>query len=158
MQLRTSGEAHLHVDAAPADVYALLGDVTRTGEWSPECRRCEWVGHAGGPAVGARFRGWNRSGIVRWSRQVEIVSAEPDREIAWRTMPDRMNKDSTTWRFVLEPDDGGTLITQSYEIHEPPHFPVNVVMSTLLRHHADMRPAMRESLERIRGVVERSSS
>lgn len=158
MQLLASGEVALHVDASPEQVYALLGDVTRTGEWSPECHRCEWVGDADGPAVGAQFRGWNRSGLVRWSRLVEIVTAEPDEELAWRTMPDRMNKDSTTWRFVLKPEDGGTLITQSYEIHEPPHFPVNVVMSTLLRHHADMRPAMRESLGRIQTVVERDAS
>ena len=157
MQLLTSGEVALHVDASPERVFALLGDVTRTGEWSPECRRCEWTGDPKGPVVGARFRGWNRSGLVRWSRLVEIVTAVPGRELAWRTLPDRMNKDSTTWRFVLEPDDGGTRITQSYEIHEPPHFPINVVMSTLLRHHADMRPAMQESLERIRTVVERDA-
>jgi hypothetical protein len=30
------------------------------GELSPECRRCEWIAGATGPAVGARFKGTNQ--------------------------------------------------------------------------------------------------
>src|SRR5262245_18234309 len=61
------GSATLDIEAAPQTVYALITDVTRMGEWSPETRRAEWVGGATGPAVGARFRGHNKLGIARWS-------------------------------------------------------------------------------------------
>lgn len=154
MDIRRTGEARAHIAAPPDVVYRAVSDVTRTGEWSPECRRCEWVDGASGPAVGARFRGWNRSGLVRWSRLVEVVDADPGREFAFRTLPDRINRDSTTWRFRLEPEDGGTVVTQSYEIHELPGFPINVVVRLFVRHHADMRPQMHETLERMKAVIE----
>ena len=38
------------VSAAPEAVWALVADVPRMGEWSPECVRCEWVGGATGAA------------------------------------------------------------------------------------------------------------
>lgn len=154
MEIRTSGSVECRVDAPPAAVYAMVSDVTRTGEWSPECRRCEWVDGADRAAVGARFRGWNRSGLVRWSRLCEVVAAEPGRKFAFRTIPDRLTRDSTTWRYRLTSDGDGTLVTQSYEINRMPGFPVNLVMRTLLRHHGDMRPQMTETLERIKAIAE----
>lgn len=154
MDMRLGGEVKAHIDASPADVYALVSDVDRTGEWSPECRRCVWLDGATGAEVGARFRGYNRSGAVRWSRLVEVVAADPGREFAFRTLPDRFNKDSTTWRYRFEPADGGTAVTESYEIHRLPGFPVSLIMRTLLRHHADMRPHMRQTLDRIKTIAE----
>jgi hypothetical protein len=56
----TTGDARVHIDAKPAELYDLVTDVTRMGEWSPECVRCVWLDGATGPAVGARFRGSNR--------------------------------------------------------------------------------------------------
>lgn len=158
MDIRMSGEVEIMVDAPPEVVYDLVSDVTRTGEWSPECRRCRWEDGADGPAVGARFRGWNRSGVVRWSRLVEVVAASRGREFAFRTREDWLNRDSTTWRYVLRPEGAGTLVTQSYEIHAPPAFPVSIVFRLFLRHHADMRPHMRQSLERIRRIAEQQAT
>lgn len=154
MDMRRTGEASVRVDAPPNVVYGVVSDVTRTGEWSPECRRCKWLDGASGPAVGARFRGWNRSGLVRWSRLVEVVVAEPGREFAFRTLPDRFNRDSTTWRYQFEPDGDGTLVTEAYEIHELPGFPISIIVRLFVRHHADMRPHMRQTLERIKVIVE----
>ena len=158
MELRTGGEVTVHIDAAPEAVYALVSDVTRTGEWSPECRRCRWVEGAACPTPGARFRGWNRSGFIRWSRLVEVISAHPGREFGWRTLPDRFNKDSTVWRYTLNPENSGTRITQAYAVDTLPRFPVNVIMRVFLRHHADMRPQMRQSLERIKAIAESDAS
>jgi Polyketide cyclase / dehydrase and lipid transport len=157
MNIRTRGEVQARIDAAPEAVYELVSDVTRTGEWSPECRRCEWVEGADHAEPGARFRGWNRSGLVRWSRLVEVTTADVGRELAFRTLPDRLNRDSTTWRYRLEPDSDGTLVTESYEVHRPPGFPVNVILRTLLRHHGDMRPHMATTLERIKATAEAES-
>ncbi|HYZ93007.1 MAG TPA: SRPBCC family protein [Actinomycetota bacterium] len=158
MDMRMTGEAELRIEASPQDVYDLVTDVTRTGEWSPECRRCKWLNGATHAREGARFRGYNRSGIVRWSRLVEVVAADSGREFAFRTLPDLLNKDSTTWRYKLEPSERGTIVRQSYEIHRLPAFPVNLIMRTLLRHHADLRPHMRQTLERIKAIAERSTA
>ena len=150
MEVRRQGEIEIRIEAVPDTVYELISDVTRTGEWSPECRRCEWVDGAEGPSVAAHFRGWNRSGAVRWSRLVEVVTATPGVEFAFRTLPDRFNKDSTTWRYQLIPEGSNTRLVHSYEIHALPRFPVSWIMRLFLRHHADMRPQMQESLERIK--------
>jgi len=154
MQVRREGEVEVLINTDTKTVYKLISDVTRTGEWSPECRRCQWLDNDQRAAVGARFRGWNRSGLVRWSRLVEVVSADPSREFTFRTLTDRFNKDSTTWRYTLECEDGQTRLRHSYEIHALPKFPVSWIMPLLLRHHADMRPQMAETVERIKTVAE----
>ena len=52
----TAGSPHVavtvHVDAPAEDVYRLVADLTRMGEWSPGCTRVVWRGGAGSAAVG----------------------------------------------------------------------------------------------------------
>lgn len=76
-------EVSTEIAAPPAQVWALIADPTRMGEWSPECRELAWLGGATAPEVGARFRGRNRNGWRRWSTRCTIVSYEPSREIGW---------------------------------------------------------------------------
>ena len=47
-------EVSTEIAAAPETVYALVSDITRMGEWSPETVRAVWTRGATGPAVGAR--------------------------------------------------------------------------------------------------------
>ncbi len=138
------------VPGTPEAVWALLADVTRTGEWSPECRGGRWLDGATTAVVGARFRGVNRWGLVRWTRVCEVVTAQPGRELSWRTVPSRLTPDSTLWRFRLEPVDGGTRVVQSYEVLLPlPEVLQRAVLRFSMPHHADMRPHMALSLERL---------
>ena len=67
------------VIAAPADVlYAMVTDLPRMGEWSPE--NVGGDGAAGASAtVGGRFKGRNKRGSRRWTTNVEVTAAEPDR-------------------------------------------------------------------------------
>jgi len=46
--------SEIEIDATRDVVYALVSDVTRTGEWSPECVRCRWLGGATAAVAGAR--------------------------------------------------------------------------------------------------------
>jgi uncharacterized protein YndB with AHSA1/START domain len=107
-------ETAVEIAAAPEHVWSLLSDVTRMGEWSPACSRCEWTDGAVGPAVGARFVGYSRQGIVRWSRVCEITASEPGRDFAFRTV--FKGAESTRWRYQLEPTPTGTRVTESYEV------------------------------------------
>lgn len=150
--IETQG-AEIHIDAPPQKVYSLVSDVTRTGEWSPECRRCRWVDGATGPVVGARFRGYNRYRWLRWSRLNEVIVAEPGREFAFRVLPDWFNKDSSVWRYRLEARDGGTRVTESQEVHVWPGAVVRMLTS-LVRRDDDMTDNIQESLRRIKAIVE----
>lgn len=152
---RTSGSVTVSM-AAPADrVWGLIADVTRIGEWSPECRRADWMDDASGPAVGARFRGHNRWKLNRWSRVCEVLVAEAGRTFAFRTVPGfGPTADSTTWRYDIVPTDGGCEVTQSYEITTPPKRWFGPVIRRLMPHHLDMRPHMAQTLKAIRACAE----
>ena len=64
--------------AAPAEkVWALVSDLPRMGEWSPENAGGKWVKGATGPAVGAVFTGNNKNGFRRWTTNVTVIACEP---------------------------------------------------------------------------------
>lgn len=54
----------IRIDATPAEVYTLVSDITRTGEWSDGCERAEWDDRAA-TGLGARFTGHNVFGERR---------------------------------------------------------------------------------------------
>ena len=144
------GEVALDVRATPTQVWAVLADPTRVGEWSHECRTVTWVdGHARA-AVGARFRGSNQVGALRWSRTCTITELEPDRLLVFRTSGG-LPPDSTEWRFRLEPAAGGTRITQSFRILK---FPRVVELATIVFNppHRDRSEALRGDLARLGAV------
>jgi uncharacterized protein YndB with AHSA1/START domain len=107
------GQATIHIQAPPEKVYGLVTDVTRMGEWSPECRRAEWVGDATGPAVGAQFKGHNKLGIIRWSTTPTVKVADPGREFTFET--GKPGKEQTRWTYRFTPKEGGTELTESFE-------------------------------------------
>ena len=151
---RTAGSVELVVAADPDAVYAVVSDVTRIGERSPECHTAQWLPGAPAGTLGALFRGSNRAGrAARWSRRCEVVAADRGRAFAFRTLPERLDvsrRDSTTWRYDLEPVHGGTRIRHSYEITSLPVRPIRAVYGVLMPHHRDMRPHMRANLEALR--------
>src|SRR5438552_2915615 len=63
---RVRGQVSVTIGAPPEVVWRMIADVRRMGEWSPETYRCEWIAPATAPVVGARFRGYNRRGLLRW--------------------------------------------------------------------------------------------
>lgn len=90
--------------AAPADaVYALVADLPRMGEWSPECERVTWRGGATHATKGAQFLGHNRAGSIRWMTQGEVVTAEPGRHLAFEIYfgPVKVAR----WEYFIVPDD-----------------------------------------------------
>lgn len=141
------------MDAPPEAVWALVTDVTRIGEFSPETFEGEWLGDATGPAVGVKFRGHvkrNGRGPIYWS-PCEITECEPNRvfEFAVPNAKSPIN----TWRYELEPRDGGTAVTESYRLS--PALPTRIywMLAGWARGKTN-RDGMRQTLERIKAVVE----
>ena len=152
MQRGTKREAAVHVDAPPEVVYAVVTDVTRMGEWSPETVRCEWLDGATGPAVGATFKGSNKRGLARWSTKPSVVTAEPAREFAF--VVDGLTK----WTYRFDPDGGGTRLVESFEMLEdlPLKFRIADRAMGIKDRTADLERAMGETLARIKQAVEAS--
>lgn len=114
MPTATQGEASIDIDADPRVVYDVLSDVTSMGERSPECHRCAWLGDATGPEVGARFRGSNRLGPIRWSTTCVVTAADPGREFAFTVVSGR-DRPETEWRYTITPTETGCRVTESYK-------------------------------------------
>jgi hypothetical protein len=154
---RTGGSVSIYIDAAPDEIHAHISDVTRIGERSPECRSAQWLQGSTPGAVGARFRGHNRSGFAaRWSRTCEVVDTVPGQSFAFRTLPQRdpTRRDSTTWSYQLQPKDTGTELTHSYEITIMPLPPLRALYGILIPQHRDMRPQMLQSLQTLKTLLE----
>lgn len=113
----TAQDGHATIDiAAPPDVvYDLIADVSRMGEWSPECYRCEWLDGATAAVHGARFRGYNRRGGLRWERTAVIEVADRGREFGFTTVNDGTGRQETRWRYSMQPSDSGTILTESFQ-------------------------------------------
>jgi uncharacterized protein YndB with AHSA1/START domain len=154
MKRATRGSVTVHVDAPPERVYALVSDVTRMGEWSPETYRCRWIGTPG-PVPGARFKGYNRRGRARWSNTLVVVSAEPGREFSFRraVLPCGV----CDWRYSFEPDGAGVRLTESYEVVKPDWRITNWFNGLVLRvahRDDDLLDGMRTTLARIKAAAE----
>jgi hypothetical protein len=150
-RVQLENEATVTVDADIDEVWDVVRDVTRVGEWSHECVGAAWLGGATSAVPGARFRGRNRSGIFRWGRICEIVSARPY-QLVWRTVPTGLYLDSCEWRIALEPLGDGTSISQHYHALRAPKALV-VLFAVAVPAHRDRRAALVADLERLGAVA-----
>jgi len=108
MDSRTHSESVVVV-TSPEELYDLVSDVTRTGEWSPVCADCWWDEGATGQ-VGDWFTGRNEVPGRTWETRSQVVAAERGREFGW-LVGGRL----VSWRFLLEPVAGGTRLTEAWE-------------------------------------------
>jgi uncharacterized protein YndB with AHSA1/START domain len=116
-QRKAHDSVTVDIAAPPERVYELVANITRMGEWSPECVRCAWTKGATGPVVGARFKASNKGGRgPAWFNTPVVTVADPGREFAFnRTGP---GIGSYTWRYVFEPTAEGTRVTESYDAEQ----------------------------------------
>jgi uncharacterized protein YndB with AHSA1/START domain len=105
------------IKAAPDVLWAMVSDVTRMGEWSPETVGCEWVGDRKEPVAGARFKGRNQSGWRKWSTTCEVVEAAPGKSFVFEVKSGPLG--ISRWEYSFEPADGGTRVTESWTDRRP---------------------------------------
>ena len=148
-----SDEVSLHVDVSLDDVWALVSDVTRIGEFSPETFEARWTRGSTGPEVGAFFKGHvKRNGIgpTYWSL-CRVTTCVPNEvfEFSVGTRDLTLNN----WGYRLEPDGGGTRVTEYFRIE--PNLPMRLYWTVLgpLRSRTN-RTGMRTTLERMKAVLE----
>jgi hypothetical protein len=102
--------------AAPAEkVWALVSDLPRMGEWSPENQGGTWAKGATGPVQGAVFVGKNKNGLRRWSTRARVIDCLPGQafEIAVTFGPLAV----ANWRYEFEETDAGCRVTESWGDH-----------------------------------------
>jgi Polyketide cyclase / dehydrase and lipid transport len=151
----TYAEANTDVHASPATLYDLVSDVRRMGDWSPECRHCEWIDGATGPVVGARFKGTNRRGVARWSTKPRVVVADAGREFAFVT--GHLGRDMTRWSYRFEPTADHATVTESFEMLRdmPWYFRLaDRLLMGVKDRRTDLETNMGETLRHIKAATE----
>lgn len=140
------------VPAPPEPIFDLLADP---------------AGHAeidgGGTVRGARSGGrrlalGDRFGMdmhlgVAYSTRNTVVELEENRRIAWQTSasgPVGSLLGGRIWRYVLEPVEGGTLVTETWDLSQERWTSKPVVKATMT---ASTRRNMERTLERIEQLV-----
>lgn len=114
----------LRVSMARDRLWELITDVTRVGEWSPECWAGSWLdADAPGPRPGARFEGRNRYPNGHTASVVCVVTeAVRPSSFAWSVLdasgdPERP---ASLWRYDLLPGErpGEVLVRHGF-VHGP---------------------------------------
>jgi uncharacterized protein YndB with AHSA1/START domain len=144
--------------AAPAEqVWALVSDVTRMGEWSPENDGAKWLKGATEARPGAKFRGVNRRGKRTWSTLATVVDAEPGRSFSFRVTAQGLKV--ADWTYGFEPTSGGCLVTESWTDQR------GRIVSTVGKwltgvddRAAHNRAGMEQTLERLAATAESNSA
>ena len=97
------------ISRSPEELYDMVSDVTRMGEWSPVCRACWWDDGAG-PSVGSWFTGRNELPDRTWETRSRVVAADRGREFAFV-----VGGTFARWGYSFAPEDGGTRVTESWQ-------------------------------------------
>ena len=98
------------IERSPEDLYDMVSDVTRMGEWSPECKAC-WWDNGDGPRVGAWFSGRNELPERTWETKSQIVAASRGEEFVFV-----VGGNLVRWGYSFTPVAGGTQVTESWEV------------------------------------------
>ena len=151
-------EVSIRIDADPETVWALISDVSRMGQWSPECRRCIWRGSK--RDVGARFIGINRRGKVVWVTSNEVEKSEPGVSFAFRT-----TTNGVRWSYRLEADGAGTLLTERWDVSGQSEGQrkrtasfAQMMLGGYENHTEELRAGMLTTLQRIKDAAEGAGS
>lgn len=145
------GSASTVINRPAAEVFAAIADVTRMGEWSPECTGGRWVAPATGPAVGATFQGDNAvkvGGLTLkgWTTTSEVTECVPDKVFEF------VAEGYSTWRYELTETDGVTTIIESFA-HKPPAG-MQKLLYVVGRRSTGMVKGMHRTLARLKAVLE----
>ncbi len=126
MTVKLAYEASIDIDAKPDAVYAMVSDLTRMGEWSPENTGGRWL--EGSPAQqGSTFIGKNHMGGMEgmdaheWESSCEITVAEPGSCFEFLVSDMDGGGPYTRWTYSVEDNgSGGTKLSEAWNVENMP--------------------------------------
>lgn len=142
-------QAQIEIAAPVSRVWALISDLRRMPEWSPQCR---WMKPLGPLRAGTRTININRSGYMFWPTNCTLTEVVPEQRLMFR-----VPVNGTVWRYELAPTGTGTRVVESRHAEN-----VRAVsnLSTRLFHggtekfERELLDGMNASLTRIKAAAE----
>lgn len=151
--MTNSLEASIDIAASPQDVWAIVSDLKRMGEWSPQCRRMRVSGEV---REGTTTFNLNRKGLLVWPTTSKVIRFEPNKAIAFR-----INENRSIWSYTLEATDTGTRVVERREAPTGTsglsQFLVKTVFGGADSFEADLVVGMNATLARIKHEAEASA-
>ena len=145
------------ISAEPGALYALVADIERMGEWSPETEACEWTKGAAGPSVGATFQGKNRNGKKKWSTNCTVVVADPGKAFAFDVTAGPFKV--ARWGYSFEPSGDACRVTETWTDHRGRIATwAGKPASGVADRAAHNRAGMEHTLERLAAAAEHAAS
>ncbi|NLE80389.1 MAG: SRPBCC family protein [Rhodococcus sp.] len=144
-------EATIDIDAAPNDVWTIVSDLKRMGEWSPQCRTMRVLG---GPVrEGTKTINVNKKGLLVWPTRSKVIRFEPNKSIAFRILDNR-----TIWSYELEANASGTRVIERREApngtSKVSQFLVKTVLGGNDGFEEELLEGMNSTLRRIKSEAE----
>lgn len=140
------------IPASPEAIFDLIADPSRHHEFdgSGTVREARDVPHE--LKLGSTF-GMNMKLGVPYAMRSTVIEYEPGKRLAWQTRAPIKLVDpfagGRIWRYELEPVDGGTKVTESWDIRQESPFTRPIVR----RAAGETRRNMTKTLERIEQVL-----
>ena len=144
----------VEMTATPEQVWAVVSDVTRIGELSPETFEAEWLGGATGPALGATFRGHVKrtgSGVKYWTT-CRVTTCEPGRRFGFDVHGPGGGV-LNTWTYEIAPSPTGSSVTESFHLHDGTMTRLYWRLTGAKRAQVNVR-GMTQTLHRVKAIVE----
>lgn len=144
--------AEATVAAPPEQVWALLTDLGRMPQWSPELVAMLPL-KPGGLRVGQWYLGLNRRKAVVWPTRSVVAVLEPGRTLAWDT-----TSSGARWIWEVSPEGDGTRV-----VHRRP-VPGHITLLSKLfaplalggsdEHADELEAGMARTVERLKAAAE----
>lgn len=147
-------EVSILVEADPEHVWAVVSDLRRTGEWSPECRRV-FILSRGPVRQGTRFVGLNRRKGLWWPTTARIHLYDERAGIGWTVTQNRAR-----WSYRIDPDAVGTRLTERRDAPQGLSWLgrtfARYFLGGVVEHTDELEQGMGVTLQRIKAIAERS--
>ncbi len=141
------------IAASPERLYAMVSDLRRMGEWSPENEGGDWLDGVAAAQPGARFRGRNRNGTKSWKSLATVLDAYPGRQFSFRVTVGPVTV--SRWDYTFESVPMGCRVTESWLDLRPRWFrPIATFGTGVSDRPTHNRRGMEQTLERLGAAAE----
>jgi uncharacterized protein YndB with AHSA1/START domain len=148
-------EESVEINASAEDVWAVISDLQRMGEWSPQCKKM--IIRGGPVGLGTRTININRRGPLVWPTTSKVIRFAPNQELAFRVAENR-----TVWSYTLEPAGAAVKVTERREVAngttKVSSFLVDKMMGGTTNFEAELKLGMAETLAEIKRAAEKTGS
>jgi uncharacterized protein YndB with AHSA1/START domain len=143
-------QAQIDIDAPVAKVWALVSDLSRMPQWSPQCRLMKALGPV---RQGTRTINLNRRNRMFWPTTSTVTEVIPEKKLAFR-----VNTNNTIWSYELEATDAGTRVVETRHaengVKPLSNMSVNALFGGVPSFERELVDGMNETLSRIKATAE----